>query len=93
MSLTRSLATISGIGAVLFFCTTALAGVEQGSPTDSLNTDDGLGLDTSALVQDVDVQPSSDVKQLSELLQRRVETAQAMHAGDEEVSEPVGDDF
>lgn len=93
MSLIRSLATISGIGAVLFFCTTALAGVEQGSPTDSLGTDEGLGLDTSALVQDIDAQPSSDVKRLSEFLQHKVETAQAMQVGDEEVSEPVGDDF
>jgi hypothetical protein len=101
MSLIRSLSTLSVAAAVLFVCSSVFADVEPGNSSDAFGTDEGLGAATSDLIQDLDaqpnmqaeMQPNGDLKQLSELLQQKIETAQARQMGDEQVSEPVGDDL
>lgn len=97
MSLIRAFSMLSAAAVVLLVCSSAFADVEQGISSDGLGTDEGLGAATSDLVQDVDAQPemsaNGDLKQLSEFLKQKIETAQARQIGDEQVSEPVGDDL
>jgi hypothetical protein len=61
----------------------------------SYGTDDGLGIQDLDAAQDLDQNQnlSGDPEQLSDLLTDKIRTTQAMHAGDEEVSEPVRDDY
>jgi len=82
----------SGVLVALLLSTSSFAGVDQKAGSPDMGNDEGLGVNDSELVQDIDAQPSDDPKQLSDmLLQRKIETAQAVHAGEEEIAEPVAD--
>jgi hypothetical protein len=97
---------VSGVMIALMlssFSPLAFADIEQSAPVTGLGTtfetDSGLGLQNPDEIQDLDQNQnqnqnlSDDTQQLSKLLTDKITTTQAMHAGDEEVSEPVGDEF
>ncbi len=89
----ESISKLTGALAVMVFCLPAYAEFDLGITEYSFGKPENLELLNSEAVQDLDVQTSSDAQQLSELLSDRIETTQAMHAGDEQVAEPVTDEF
>jgi hypothetical protein len=94
-----------GVLALSLLSTTAYAEVEPSSSADTIEktmessasaheNDEGLGWIDSDAVQDLDAPvPDNDPRQLHELIRRNIETAQALHIGDEEIAEPIADEL
>lgn len=84
---------VSGVFIALILSSSAFADIEPVSPSESIEAASSLTLQSSDAIQDLDQAPANDSMQVSELLTDQIRTTQAMHAGDEELSEPVSDEL
>jgi hypothetical protein len=99
MSKMKALLKASTVLAFLILSSSAFADIEPMDTAQDLGTtygtDDGLGAQNPDMVQDLDQDQnvSGDTQKLSGLFMDKISTTQAMHAGDDEVSEPVANEY